>query len=109
MSQVAGNYDNQGRPLPSVEVKPVQAAPSEELKKKRGILDVLGFDTFANDLYATQSSVKRTEGGASAGFNFSELMSTGEQKNSTNALLTQLFVVVGCVVLLLFAFKLFKK
>ena len=112
MSQLPGNYDLSGAPLPSVEVKPVETQAYAPEEKQKGWFGSL-FTNFGSDFAATARNNSTTgEGGGNprgSGFDFSRLIAKGENGDKTNALLLQLFVFVGLMVIVLFAFKFFKK
>lgn len=109
MSQVRGNYDyTTGAPLPSVEVKPVEVTPVETQPKEPGWF-ARAFNDFGLGFASTQAHSVNNPVANSASFDFSSLISGGEKSDRTNQLLLQLFVFIGLMVLLLFAFKLFKK
>ncbi len=116
MSQLPGNFNSNGIPIPQVDVKPVAGtpvavAPIESPDQNKGWFGSL-FTNFGNDFAASTASHQSqpTEStGASSGFDFRSLVSQGEKSDQTSQLLLQLFVFIGLMVIVLFAFKFFKK
>lgn len=113
MSQVAGNYDNNGVPLPSVEVKPVEATNNEPIPQQGGPPRgwfARAFDDFGLGFISAQAATATpSSSSTSKSFDFSSLIQGGENSDKTNQLLLQLFIFIGLMVVLLFAFKFFKK
>lgn len=112
MSQVPGNYDNKGVPLPSVDVKPVEAANDEPIPQKSWwsrTWDGLSIQSFGEDFVEGQQAVGQSSSSNAIDYDFGSLFKDGEQSENTNRLLMQLFIFIGLMVLLLFAFKFFRK
>ena len=109
MSQLPGNFDNQGIPIPKVEVKPVEASNAASEPQKKGWFSGLfdGFDTKFTEGRAAATT--EASFGSSSGFDFRSLIGKSDQSDKTNQLLLQLFVFIGLMVIVLFAFKFFKK